>query len=173
MQSSHILYIAQALESMFFYMCFKILYSFKMFFKMSFHAHMPFFFTGDSQITTTLCPTTSQEGAWSRFWWLTQYCYVGTQVMTLSTISHMDPWTWIKLTTSWPGSLRAWKTAGTPDLIIPAHCVHSLFLLCLWTSNDSWQCADCSMEPVSLVWWDTLYFQPSGLLSWSASQVVT
>lgn len=173
MQSSHILYIAQALESMFFYMCFKILYSFKMFFKMSFHAHMPFFFTGDSQITTTLCPTTSQEGAWSRFWWLTQYCYVGTQVMTLSTISHMDPWTWIKLTTSWPGSLRAWKTAGTPDLIIPAHCVHSLFLLCLWTSNDSWQCADCSMEPISLVWWDTLYFQPSGLLSWSASQVVT
>lgn len=156
--------------------CFKILYSFKMFFKMSFHAAMMLIcplFTGDSQITTTLCPTTSQEGAWSRFWWLTQYCYVGTQVMTLSTISHMDPWTWIKLTTSWPGSLRAWKTAGTPNLIIPAHCVHSLFLLCLWTSNDSWQCADCSMEHVSLVWWDTLYFQPSGLLSWSASQVVT
>lgn len=144
MQSSHILYIAQALESMFFYMCFKILYSFKMFFKMSFHAHMPFFFTGDSQITTTLCPTTSQEGAWSRFWWLTQYCYVGTQVMTLSTISHMDPWTWIKLTTSWPGSLRAWKTAGTPDLIIPAHCVHSLFLLCLWTSK--WLVTVCWLQ---------------------------
>lgn len=121
MQSSHILYIAQALESMFFYMCFKILYSFKMFFKMSFHAAMMLIcplFTGDSQITTTLCPTTSQEGAWSRFWWLTQYCYVGTQVMTLSTISHMDPWTWIKLTTSWPGSLRAWKTAGTPGQIL-------------------------------------------------------
>lgn len=128
----------------FFYMCFKILYSFKMFFKMSFHAHMPFFFTGDSQITTTLCPTTSQEGAWSRFWWLTQYCYVGTQVMTLSTISHMDPWTWIKLTTSWPGSLRAWKTAGTPDLIIPAHRVHSLFLLCLWTSK--WLVTVCWLQ---------------------------
>lgn len=127
--------------------CFKILYSFKMFFKMSFHAAMMLIcplFTGDSQITTTLCPTTSQEGAWSRFWWLTQYCYVGTQVMTLSTISHMDPWTWIKLTTSWPGSLRAWKTAGTPDLIIPAHLVHSLFLLCLWTSK--WLVTVCWLQ---------------------------
>lgn len=176
MQSSHILYIAQALESMFFYMCFKILYSFKMFFKMSFHAAMMLIcplFTGDSQITTTLCPTTSQEGAWSRFWWLTQYCYVGTQVMTLSTISHMDPWTWIKLTTSWPGSLRAWKTAGTPGQILLFQLI--VCILCSYFvyehRNDS--CADCSMEHVSLVWWDTLYFQPSGLLSWSASQVVT
>lgn len=118
-----------------------------MFFKMSFHAAMMLIcplFTGDSQITTTLCPTTSQEGAWSRFWWLTQYCYVGTQVMTLSTISHMDPLTWIKLTTSWPGSLRAWKTAGTPDLIIPAHRVHSLFLLCLWTSK--WLVTVCWLQ---------------------------
>lgn len=107
-------------------------------------------FTGDFQIITILCPITSQEGAWSRFWWLTQCCSVGTRVMTFSTISHMDPWTWIKLTTRWPGSLRAWKTAGTPDLITPdlitpdlitpdlitpAHHAHYLFLLCLWTSK--------------------------------------
>lgn len=102
-------------------------------------------FTGDFQIITILCPITSQEGAWSRFWWLTQCCSVGTLVMTFSTISHMDPWTWIKLTTSWPGSLRAWKTAGTPDLITPdlitpdlitpAQHLHYLFLLCLWTSK--------------------------------------
>lgn len=77
-----------------------------------------------------------------------------------------DQLAWI--TQSMKNSRYSW-----PDLIIPAHRVHSLFLLCLWTSNDSWQCADCSMEHVSLVWWDTLYFQPSGLLSWSASQVVT
>lgn len=50
MQSSRILYIAQALESMFFYMCFKILYSFKMFFKMSFHAAM-----------MLICPFSLQE----------------------------------------------------------------------------------------------------------------
>lgn len=158
--------------------CFKILYSFKMFFKMSFHAAMMLIcplFTGDSQITTTLCLTTSQEEVWSRFWWLTQYCYVGTQVMTLSTISHMDPLTWIKLTTSWPGSLRAWKTAGTPGQILLFQLI--VCILCSYFvyehRNDSWQCADCSMEHVSLVWCDMLYFQPSGLLSWSASQVVT
>lgn len=68
--------------------------------------------TGDFQTTSTPWHTTSQEGAWSRSWWLTPYCCVETLAMITFTTSHMEHLTRKKQTTSSPGSHRTWKAAG-------------------------------------------------------------
>lgn len=77
-----------------------------------------------------------------------------------------DQLAWI--TQSMKNSRYSW-----PDLIIPAHRVHSLFLLCLWTSK--WLVTVCWLQHGTRISGLMRYvvFPAQWFLSWSASQVVT